>query len=366
VIRHFIFGRHLTTLPALSLASLALMAGDASTSFRKALEHHKAGQLEAAVTYYTECLQQSPDWFEPRANLGAALAQLGRYKEATAEYKHLLAVKPENFTVRLNLALAYYKAGQVNLAVPELQTLKVAQPDNEQVTLLLGDSHFRLGEYAKVIGVVERLANDENLGAAYLMGTALIREGDAARGQLYIERIMKRGETPEAHLLLGLSQLRRQEYAEAAAHFSRALEMNPKLEGGHALLGQALSGTEDRIGARRAFEESVRVSPNDFDGHFYLGVVLKEERENEKALLHLKRAAELRPAAVKVPYQIGLVLLAAGRNDEARQVLEKVAAQAPDFVEGHRSLATAYYRLKRKEDGDRHRAIERNLAGAKP
>jgi hypothetical protein len=34
---------------------------------------------------------------------------------------------------------------------------------------------------------------------------------------------------------------------------------------------------------------------------------------------------------------------------------------APDFAEAHVSLATAYYRLKRKEDGDRHRALYQEL-----
>ena len=351
----------------LGVLALALAGGDASVYFRQALEHHRSGRLDAAVQNYRECLRENPEWFEARANLGAALAELGRYREATGEYQALLARKPDSFAVRLNLALAYYKSGQVHLAVPELGKLRTAQPGNEQVALLLADSYFRLGEYAKVIQTLEPLAADEaNLAAAYLMGTALIREGDAAGGQIYIERIMKRGETPEAHLLLGLAQFQRRQYGEAAAHFSRALEMNPRIEGGHSLLGQALLGADDRAGARKAFEGSVRASPTDFDGHFHLGVLLREEHETDRALHHLQRAAQLRPAAVKVPYQIGLALLAVGRNEEARQVLETVVAAAPEFIEGHRSLATAYYRLKRKEDGDRHRALERKLGETRP
>jgi hypothetical protein len=49
-------------------------------------------------------------------------------------------------------------------------------------------------------------------------------------------------------------------------------------------------------------------------------------------------------------------------------------AEEPKFVEAHVSLATVYYRLKRKEDGDRERAIVKDLSleiqaeqpGAKP
>ena len=38
-------------------------------------------------------------------------------------------------------------------------------------------------------------------------------------------------------------------------------------------------------------------------------------------------------------------------------ILESVAKEAPDAVEVHVQLATAYNRLKRKEDADRERAI---------
>jgi len=41
--------------------------------------------------------------------------------------------------------------------------------------------------------------------------------------------------------------------------------------------------------------------------------------------------------------------------------LEKVVKQSPQFLEAHVSLAQAYYRLKRKADGDRERAVVQKL-----
>jgi Tfp pilus assembly protein PilF len=46
----------------------------------------------------------------------------------------------------------------------------------------------------------------------------------------------------------------------------------------------------------------------------------------------------------------------AGNLEQARSRLEQLIAESPQFVEAHVSLATVYYRLKRKEDGDRERA----------
>ena len=54
-------------------------------------------------------------------------------------------------------------------------------------------------------------------------------------------------------------------------------------------------------------------------------------------------------------------MLATGKIDESRNELEAIVKAAPKFTEAHVSLATVYYREKRKEDGNRERAIVRKL-----
>jgi Tfp pilus assembly protein PilF len=50
-----------------------------------------------------------------------------------------------------------------------------------------------------------------------------------------------------------------------------------------------------------------------------------------------------------------------GNVDAARRSLEAIVKEAPSFTEAHVTLATVYYRLKRKEDGDRERALVQKL-----
>ena len=45
----------------------------------------------------------------------------------------------------------------------------------------------------------------------------------------------------------------------------------------------------------------------------------------------------------------------------AENELSAIVREAPKFTEAHVLLATAYYRLKRKEDGDRERAVVQKL-----
>ena len=41
--------------------------------------------------------------------------------------------------------------------------------------------------------------------------------------------------------------------------------------------------------------------------------------------------------------------------------LEEIVSESPKFLEAHVSLSTLYYRLKRKEDGNRERQIVEKL-----
>ena len=54
-----------------------------------------------------------------------------------------------------------------------------------------------------------------------------------------------------------------------------------------------------------------------------------------------------------------------GQVEAARGHLESLVAEAPNFTEAHVSLATVYYREKRKSDGDRERAIVEKLNAEK-
>jgi tetratricopeptide (TPR) repeat protein len=92
-----------------------------------------------------------------------------------------------------------------------------------------------------------------------------------------------------------------------------------------------------------------------------LAVLLKEDGDYDRAHALLARALRVRPGDPGALYQVGATDLAAGDTDRACATLEKVVKQSPQFLEAHVSLAQAYYRLKRKADGDRERTLVQKL-----
>ena len=84
-------------------------------------------------------------------------------------------------------------------------------------------------------------------------------------------------------------------------------------------------------------------------------MILKEESRIDEARRFFERALQVRPAIPGARYQMATVYLSTGENTRALEVLEALVAESPAFIEARVSLATVYYRLKRKADGDRER-----------
>jgi tetratricopeptide (TPR) repeat protein len=348
---------------ALLLLASAASAQTPEEQFKQAVALQAAGDLEAAATAYRRFLAEHTNNVEARSNLGVVLARLGRYTEAIEVYRTALGTDPSRLSVRLNLGIALYKSNQLADAARELETVLGAQPGNLQARYLQADCRIRIGEPAKAVALLEPLESDrrDDNVLAYLLGMAYLRLKQPDKGQVLIDRILRKGDSAEARLMLGLAKREVQDLSGAVDDLRRAVELNPELPTVHGLYAQVLLEAGNRDPAKREFEAELKTNPLDFEANLYLGVLLKEEQEFESAMKHLTVALDVRPGDIATRYQIASLQLARRETETALGLLEAIVKEAPDFVEAHVSLATAYYRLKRREDGDRERAIVEEL-----
>lgn len=357
-----------TVVPGALLALLAAMAGaqtplDADALFARGVGLHQAGDIVGAIEAYQAALELAPDRIDARSNLGAAYARLGRYDDAAQHYRAVLTRAPEQMQVRFNLALALYKSGRVPEAAEELGRVVAAEPGNRSAVLLLADCNAQAGNDAAVVALLaprEEDFKDDRL-YAYLLGNALLRRNELARGQAYIDRLFRGGETAEARLLMGVAHLKRGDRPAALSELERAVQLNPALPTVHSLLGRALIGMGRREDALQAFRAELAQNPNDFDANVYLGMFLKDDGKLDEAHEYLKRAARLRSQDPAALYALGALHVAAGRDAEAQVALEAVTERVPGYRQAHVLLATVYYRQKKKDEGDRQRAIAAKL-----
>ena len=370
--RHSAFWGWYTVWRWVSVALLCLgwgMAQDASSqnTLSHAVEMHQKGDYGAAIAGYQDFLKAHPEAAAVRSNLGAALAHEGRLTEAIREYKLALGADPNNQGVRFNLALAYYKTGDLAPAVSEFETVRSALPAGDdqgrRVAVLLADCYLRQGDEKRVIELLDPIAaaNPDDLGSAYLLGIALLHENQEERGKPLIERILRTGDTAEAHMLMAFTRMKSNDHKAALAEAVRAIELNPKLPDAYNLQGRILFLISDLAGAEQAFRRALAIDASSFEPLLFLGALLREQGRLPEARESLGRALTVRPGEVRARYQFAILEAAEGHDDRAASRLQALVKDFPEYTEAHRSLSTIYFRLGRTADGRREQEIAEKM-----
>ena len=349
---------HRSAAPGGIAVAQAQRAGDADRLFARGPELHQAGDILGAIDAYKAALTLDPARADALSNLGAAYVRLGQFDEAIKQYEAALQADALNNAVRLNLALAYYKSARPNDAIPQLKRVISADPEAKNAYLMLADCYLQTGQEKELVSLLkprEQMFGGD-LAFAYLLGTALLRMDDIVGGQEYVNRVFGAGESAEAHLLLGIAHFGQHDYRAAKTELETALKLNPRLPTANAAYGRTLMLLGEPDAAERAYRRELEFNPNDFDANLQLGNLRKSAQRFAEASTYLERATLIRPTDLAAR-RLWAPAAADGQNEEAVALLESVAKEAPDAVEVHVQLATAYNRLKRKDDADRERAI---------
>jgi tetratricopeptide (TPR) repeat protein len=267
----------------------------------RALQLHRTGDFANAALAYQACVDADPR-AETRSNLGAVLVRLGRFQEAIDQYQAALRAAPAQIVpqLRFNLVLAYYKSAQIAEAAAELEKLRASGAESPNILLLLADCRLRLGEYKSAIEVARPLETSEpGPGVDYVLGMALIRDGQIAEGQIRVERLLGRGESAEGDLLVGTAQFTAGDYPAAIREFAKAEKLNPGLPSLHSYYGRALLFTGDPDGAESQFRKELAAYPNDYDANFQLAAILAHRGKLDQARPLLARASQVRPGSAE-------------------------------------------------------------------
>lgn len=328
-------------------------------TFSRALEMQKAGDYVGAIETYKAALTIDPKRVDALSNLGAAYVHLGQFEDAIAQYKTALAIDPGNAAVRMNLALAYYKSARPTEAVEPLKAVIAAAPETKNAYLILADCYLQTGHPQDAVSLLKprEAMFGGDLAFAYVLGTALLMADDEKEGQVYIDRIFTAGDSAEAHLLMGVAYLNHFQYAPAKSELERALQLNPTLPTANSAHGRALLGLGDQPAAERAFRRELSVNINDFEANLMLGSMGRANQDFEDALIYLNRALGIHPGDLAARKLVASTKLQTGAVEEAATILEAIVKDSPNSVDAHVQLATAYNRLKRKEDAAREREI---------
>jgi tetratricopeptide (TPR) repeat protein len=342
----------------------------AQQALRRAIELQQSGHYAEAIEGYRAFLKLHPEVAAVRSNLGAALAHEGHYSDAIGEYSLALKAEPTNPGIRLNLGLAYYKTGDIVQAAREFESVYAHQtagdPLHERVALLLADCDLREGKNEQVVTLLDPFAESDpdNHSLDYLLGTALLHEGQIERGTPFIQRLLDKGDTAEGHMLMAYTRWAAHDKAGSLAEVKRVIALNPNMPEAYSLGGRLAFLESDMKGAEASFRKAMALDPNNFDALLWIGTLLRQEGDLQESKKNLTRALELRPTEIRARFQFARLCSDEGDDKRAATLLESLIKDHPEYTEAHRTLATIYFRLGRPEDGRRERRTAEQMDAA--
>jgi predicted CXXCH cytochrome family protein len=174
------------------------------------------------------------------------------------------------------------------------------------------------------IEAARALAGTDLLALTPEQQTALVR----ATSELVAAEMVD-ADRPEAHLNLGLLDLRRRQLPEAEKEYRTALRLDPNFVPALvnlADLDRALS--QDEEGAE-LLKKAMAVEPDNADVHHALGLYLVRKHDYVSALDQLRRAHELMPANARYAYVYAVALNSTGAAADAVALLEDAHRQHP-------------------------------------
>ena len=91
------------------------------------------GELDEAITHWSEAIRIDPNFIGVRYNLAIALAKQGKHEQAIAHWLEFLRRKPDNLGALMNIAASYAETKRFDEAIASLEkALGFARKDSNE------------------------------------------------------------------------------------------------------------------------------------------------------------------------------------------------------------------------------------------
>ncbi|HVS71816.1 MAG TPA: tetratricopeptide repeat protein, partial [Phycisphaerae bacterium] len=293
-------------------------------AFQAALQHHQAGNLEAARGLYEQILAVVPGHGETLHLLGVMATQKGEYDRAVELIGRAIALEPappRAAHYRNNLGEAHRRAGRGEEAVGWFKKALAIQETYPDAYTNLGLALMELGRAVEALGAFERavqLRPEHSAGYSNL-GDALAKLGRVVEAKRAYERALALNPRSAA-ALNNLANFCSQEgrVEEAQKLYGRAVEAEPTDVVALTNFGALLMRVRNFGASRQLYEHFVRVHPKNVEALSGLGHVLRETTRMEEAAAMYRRAIAVSPKDPYLHVNLATALRDGGFHEEAR------------------------------------------------
>src|SRR5229473_2871248 len=342
-------------------------ASSPEQAFQSAQTFQVAGDYEKAAAAYREAIS-------------GALQRLGNLRVSKKDYAEGIDLlgraaqaAPARVAARVDLAIAQFVARDFDKAKTEIEAALQEAPKDPRALNLAGKVYFMKGDYSAAANRLEsalRLQPDFDTG--YLLALAdLELKNPVPAGVIFDEMQASSQPSASMHVLIGLAYRETGYLDQAAIHFAKAIELEPRKARVRSSLGLTyfLQGPQSYAKAREQLTAELSITPDDDTSRYYLGLIAAKEGKPEESEKWFEQVATARPEDSDAYFRLGQANYDAGHAEKAVAALQKSLALAEhdgehrDATEAHELMGKALEKLGRHKEADSELTLAKQLRG---
>jgi protein O-GlcNAc transferase len=339
-----------SSYPGATAATAATLG--AAELLRAGLEHHQAGGLAEAETYYRRVLAADPRHADALYLLGVVAQQVGRADLAVDLIGQAIKRNKQNPLYHLTRATALEDLQQLDQALACYDKALALKPDYAEAFYSRGIALKKLGRLEEALASFDQaLALKPDFAEAFnTRAVALLELQHFDEAVMSFDKaLVLKPDYVEAFHNRGVALQRLKRLEEALASYDNALALNPDFAEALTYRGSALQELRRLDDALACYDKALTLKPDDVDALDQCGGALQEARRFDDALACYDRALALKPDYVEAWNNRGCALQAMKRLDQALASFDQALALKPDYAEAFFNRGVTLRQLKRSE-----------------
>jgi predicted O-linked N-acetylglucosamine transferase (SPINDLY family) len=335
-------------------------------ALQKAVEAHKAGQIQEADRLYTAILKAQPKHPDANHNLGVLAVGVGKVQEALPFFKTALEANPNISQYWLSYIDALINLDRMIDAKSLLDQAKVKgakgeaynvleqrlnalnevsiDPSKDQLQQLI--NLYQQGQLQQTLdSAIQLLSQFPNSLILYnIQGAANAGLGHFETAiDSYKQALKIKPDYAEAYNNMGVAQNSKGDPESAIQSYKKALNIKPIYPEAYNNMGIALKSQGDLENALRSFKQALKIKSDYAEAYANMGNALQGNGELEAAIKSYKQALKIRPDYAEAFYNIGMTLHQQGYLDSAIDNLSKALQIKPCYAEAYNSMGNILY-----------------------
>lgn len=293
------------------------------------------------------------------------LNNAGMNRDATDILRTALVASPANVNVLVQLGRAEIYARDFANARQHLEQANKLQPRSAEILSALATLESTQGNLAAAFDLLNnarQISPDSTVVLADFVILAIRSNKTQAAVEAAKTLVALNPDNAEYKYLLGAALLQNGNVPLAQQTLEAFMQQRPNDSRGCLALGLTLAAQRDKIeSARTQLIHCLQIDPKNYEAKYQLGLSYKAQGETAKAIQYFEDAARLAPNYPLVLRDLGSLYLQTNAEAKAQIVLEKAVALDPNDADTHFQLSRLYTLTGKSDLSKKHLELFQKL-----